>query len=176
MTSMTAFRLFAFLPVAASVGLLAAPLLAQAHPGQPVAPHAGMHGDHGPGDMPPPFPPGVALTDAQKAQVHTIFKQAHEDMKAQHEKLKALRDKIRTELSAEGDLNRSLLTDLTRQESELHAQEAQARLATQEKLHDVLTPDQRRQANATMEKIRSLHEQLDAIMGHPPEDGPPPAP
>ncbi|GAD09629.1 Spy/CpxP family protein refolding chaperone [Gluconobacter japonicus] len=173
---MTAFRTSVFLSFAASVGLLTAPLLAQAHPNQSAPLHAGMHGDHGPGDMPPPFPPGVILTDAQKAQVHTIFKQAHEDMKAQHEKLKDLRDKIRTELSAEGDLNRSLLADLTRQESELHTQEAQARLATQEKLHDVLTPEQRRQANVTMEKIHSLHEQLDAIIGHPPEDGVPPAP
>ncbi|MFT8366241.1 MAG: Spy/CpxP family protein refolding chaperone [Gluconobacter cerinus] len=173
---MTAFRLSVLLPALASVGLLAGSALAHAHPGAPGPQPDGMHGRPGPGGMLPPFPPGITLTEAQKAQVHKIFSQGHEEMKARHEKLKALRDKIRTALSAEGDLDRTLLADLTKQESDLHVQEAQARLETQEKLHDILTPEQRRQANTTMEKIRSLHDQLDAIMGHPPEDGPPPAP
>ncbi|GBR50557.1 hypothetical protein AA106555_0255 [Neokomagataea thailandica NBRC 106555] len=125
------------------------------------------------GIMPPmPVPPGVVLTDAQKTQVKALF---HGDHAAEHErrqKLEALRQQIMDGLTVEGALDRDHLAQLTAQEAALHAEEAQGRLAVQEKIHDILTPEQQRQAATTARKLHDLHGQIDALMGHPPE--PPP--
>ncbi|WP_050801423.1 Spy/CpxP family protein refolding chaperone [Gluconobacter morbifer] len=171
---MTRFRRIALFPALASLGIaLASPLaIAQVAPqgGPPEAPHGGPHG--GPMHMMiPPVPPGVTLTDEQKAQVQAIFDKAREDGHEIHQQMKALHEQIRTELATEGNLNRAALRKLSRQEERLQAKEADSRLETMEKIHDLLTPEQRRQGNETMEKLKSLHEQIRALVGNPP---PPP--
>lgn len=174
MTSMTIFRPAAFLPVVAALGLTIAPLVASAEghhaPDGMRAPPGGPHG--GPGHMMPPIPPGVTLTTAQKAKLKTIFEKAHQDEHALRLEGRAIEDKIHTALETAGDLDRSALADLSKQEDAVKTKVSALHLETMEELHDLLTPAQRQQAKETMDKLRDLHEQMKALLGHPPEGDP----
>ncbi|MBR0559147.1 Spy/CpxP family protein refolding chaperone [Neokomagataea anthophila] len=122
------------------------------------------------GGMPPlPVPPGVVLNDAQKAQVKALLHNDHAVDHERHQKLDALRHQIMDGLTVEGALDREHLAQLSAQEAALHAEEAQGRLAVQEKIHDLLTPEQQHQASVTAHKLHELHEQIDALTGRPPE-------
>lgn len=174
MTSMTIFRPVAFLPVIAALGLAMAPLVASAEghhsPDGLRPPPGGPHG--GPGHMMPPIPPGVTLTATQKAKFKTIFDKAHQDEHALRLEGRAIDEKIHAALETAGDLDRSALADLSRQEDAVKAKISALHLETMEELHDLLTPAQRQQAKDTMDKLKALHEQMKALMGHPPEGDP----
>ncbi|WP_244177973.1 Spy/CpxP family protein refolding chaperone [Gluconobacter albidus] len=171
---MTILRPTAFLPVIAALGLMGTPLVAsaQAHHAadwvQP--PPGGPRG--GPGHMMPPVPPGVTLTAAQKTKLKAIFDKAHQDEHALRLEGRTIEDKIRDALSAVGDLDRTALTDLNGQENALKAKVSALHLETMEQIHDLLTPAQRQQGKETMDKLKALHEQMRALMGHPPEGEP----
>ena len=171
---MTILRPAVFLPVIVALGLMGSPLLAsaQAHHAfdgvQP--PPGGPRG--GPGHMMPPVPPGVTLTTAQKAKLKVIFEKAHQDERALRLEGRAIEDKIHDALSAVGDLDRATLTGLSGQENALKAKVSALHLETMEQLHDLLTPAQRQQGKETMDKLKALHEQMKALMGHPPEGEP----
>ncbi|MBS1054115.1 Spy/CpxP family protein refolding chaperone [Gluconobacter kondonii] len=174
MTSMTILRPAVFLPVIAALGLMGTPLLASAqahHAFDWVQPPPG--GPRGaPGHIMPPVPPGVTLTAAQKTKLKAIFEKAHQDERALRLEGRAIEDKIHDALSAVGDLDRTALTDLSGQENALKAKVSALHLETMEQLHDLLTPAQRQQGKETMDKLKALHEQMKALMGHPPEGEP----
>lgn len=140
-------------------------VFAVAVPGVMLAQPAGHFGG-----MPPlPVPPGVVLSDSQKAQVKALLTGGHAAEHERHQKLDALRHQIMDGLTVEGALDREHLAQLGAQEAALHAEEAQGRLTVQEKIHDLLTPEQQHQASVTAHKLHDLHEQIDALTGRPPE-------
>lgn len=171
---MTIFRPAAFLPVIAALGLAAVPLAASAQghhaPGGNQPPPGGPHG--GPGPMMPPIPPGITLSAAQQAKLKTIFEKTHQDEHALRLEGRAIEDKIHDALGTVGDLDRTTLADLGKQEDAVKAKVSALHLETMEQLHDLLTPAQRQQAKETMDKIKALHEQMKSLMGHPPEGDP----
>lgn len=112
------------------------------------------------------------MTTAQKAKLKTIFEKAHQDEHALRLEGRAIEDKIHTALETAGDLDRSALADLSKQEDAVKVKVSTLHLETMEELHDLLTPAQRQQAKETMDKLRDLHEQMKALLGHPPEGDP----
>ncbi|WP_228121032.1 Spy/CpxP family protein refolding chaperone [Gluconobacter cerevisiae] len=171
---MTILRPTALLPAMVALGLMGTPLLASAqahHVSGWVQPSLG--GPRGaPGHMMPPVPPGVTLTADQKTKLKAIFEKAHQDERALRLEGRAIEEKIHDALSSVGDLDRATLTDLNGQENELKAKVSALHLETMEQLHDLLTPAQRQQGKETMTKLKALHEQMKALMGHPPEGEP----
>ncbi len=172
---MTILRPAAFLPVIAALGLVVAPLAASAqghHAPDGNRPPPGGAPFGGPGHMMPPIPPGVTLTTAQKAKLKTIFEKSHQDEHALRLEGRAIEGKIHDALGTVGDLDRTALADLGKQEDVVKTKVSALHLETMEQLHDLLTPAQRQQAKETMDKIKALHEQMKALMGPPPEGEP----
>jgi len=141
----------AFLPVMAAAQDVPPPMMGVRGPG--IGPHGHL-----------PVPPGVELTAEQKVQWRIISEQVKKDDAGLRKDGRALHEQIGDALMSEGALDRTKLADLLRQENALHVREEQARLEIMEKLHDLLTPAQRKQARETADKMKALHEQLWALM------------
>ncbi|QDH16309.1 Spy/CpxP family protein refolding chaperone [Swingsia samuiensis] len=121
----------------------------------------------------PPLPASVKLNEQQKAELHGVLHLAHEQSQIVHEKLRTVREKMNAALYADGELDHASLNELLHQEAVLYEQEARSRLEVQEKIHDILTPEQRKQAIEAMRKVKELHKQIDALIAPPSASEPP---
>lgn len=110
---------------------------------KPMMHHKGMHG--GPHEM---MFKGLNLTDAQKQQIRDIMKSQRENMK---------RPSL-DERRAMHELIASDTFDKVKAEAQIDKMEAQhkdmalSRIETQNKIYNILTPEQKKQFNANFEK------------------------
>ncbi|MCI1033180.1 Spy/CpxP family protein refolding chaperone [Raoultella sp. BIGb0149] len=110
---------------------------------KPMMHHKGMHG--GPHEM---MFKGLNLTDAQKQQIRDIMKSQRENMK---------RPSL-DERRAMHELIASDTFDKAKAEAQIDKMEAQhkdmalSRIETQNKIYNILTPEQKKQFNANFEK------------------------
>lgn len=110
---------------------------------KPMMPHKGMHG--GQHEM---MFKGLNLTDAQKQQIRDIMKGQRENMK---------RPSL-DERRAMHELIASDTFDKAKAEAQIDKMEAQhkamalSRMETQNKIYNILTPEQKKQFNANFEK------------------------
>ncbi|MDJ1656892.1 ATP-independent periplasmic protein-refolding chaperone Spy [Raoultella sp. Ech2A] len=110
---------------------------------KPMMQHKGMHG--GPHEM---MFKGLNLTDAQKQQIRDIMKGQRENMK---------RPSL-DERRAMHELIASDTFDKAKAEAQIDKMEAQhkdmalSRIETQNKIYNILTPEQKKQFNANFEK------------------------
>lgn len=175
---MTAPRHALFLSAMIALGMAQVPMLTSAH-ASPLA-NSG-HDHHRPGGFPhghgemmmPMIPPGVTLTADQKDKFKAIFEKAHQDERALRLEGRTLDEKIHDALMDVGQLNRASLSTLNAQSDAIHAKASALRLETMEQVHDLLTPEQRQQNKVTMEKIKALHEQMQALFHHPADEDAP---
>ncbi|HBS7471156.1 TPA: ATP-independent periplasmic protein-refolding chaperone [Klebsiella pneumoniae] len=106
-----------------------------------------MHHEGGPGQHDMMFK-GLNLTDAQKQQIRDIMKSQRENMKRPSlEERRAMHDLIASDTF-----------DKAKAEAQIDKMEAQhkamalSRLETQNKIYNILTPEQKKQFNANFEK------------------------
>ncbi len=123
---------------------------------------AAGHGWGGPrGDM---LTRGIALTDAQKDQIHTIEKSAWAANKATMKQLRSIHEQITTKMLSAGSLTEADITPLLQEEESLKATLDQAHLATELQVRGVLTADQLAQAATLHQQLATLHAQEHALM------------
>ena len=154
---------------AAAVSLMAAlPLAAQAqgmgHMGPP-------RGDHSQFMM---LLHSANLTQAQQSQIHTILDSQRGKTRAMHQKLEALHEQISDKLLSAGAVSASDLKSLVDKASHIEAALNESRTETAVAIRNVLTADQLSHVAQVHAKLRSLHSQVQSLMGHeegPPEDG-----
>jgi Spy/CpxP family protein refolding chaperone len=104
------------------------------------------------------------LTDAQKAQAHTIEKAAWTQAKPIMEQMHAVHEQLATALLASGTVTADQLNPMVTQEEQLHAQLDSIHLNTALQIRTLLTPEQLTQAAATHQKLAALHEQEHEVM------------
>ncbi|MCC6536678.1 MAG: Spy/CpxP family protein refolding chaperone [Bryobacterales bacterium] len=137
---------------AAAITLGGFAAVAQAQ-GGPGGPHRGGPGGFlggMMGDM-------LGLTDAQKEQIRTITKTAFDSNTALREQMKVARDAEREAVKAgKSDAD---LAQLAASQSQLFTQMHTARLQTEAKIYQVLTPEQRTKLETMREKMRTRFSQ-----------------
>jgi len=128
----------------------------------------------GPGDAPLPMPLMMIvnhanLTQQQQAKVHQImssnFAQAQPLMKRLHD----LHDQIGDKLMSTGAVSASDIKPLQQQENQIHQQLDEQMLSAALQIRGLLAPQQLRKAADLHNKLKSLRQQMDALMG---ENGP----
>lgn len=103
---------------------------------------------------------GLNLTDAQKQQVRDIMKEKRDHMKRPSQ----------DEMRAMHNLVASDTFDKAKAEAQIEKMEAQhkdmmlSRLETQNKIYNILTPEQKKQFNANFEKRLTQHHARDGKM------------
>lgn len=107
----------------------------------------GPHGD-GPGALMGMLGTAIGLTDAQKAEIKTIFETANTNNASLHEELKASREAEKAAVKA--GKSDAELAQLAASYAQLHVRMHTVRLQTEAKVYKVLTPEQR----AKVEKLR----------------------
>ncbi|MDN2484858.1 ATP-independent periplasmic protein-refolding chaperone Spy [Kosakonia sacchari] len=113
---------------------------------QPMMHHKGK----GPHDM---MFKGLNLTDAQKQQVRDIMKSQREEMKRPPvEEMRAMHDIITSD-SFDRAKAEAQITKMEQQ----HKESMLKRMETQNKIYNILTPEQKKQFNANFEKRLTEH-------------------
>jgi Spy/CpxP family protein refolding chaperone len=150
---------------AAAFGFLAIlPLGAQAqHMG-------GMHGDHSQFMM---LLHSANLTQAQQSQIHLILNSQRGQTHAMYQQLEALHEQISDKLLSSGSVAAADLKPLVDKASHIEATLNQSRTETAIAIRNVLTADQLSHVAQVHAKLKSLHTQVQSLMGHgaPEDDG-----
>ena len=153
---------------AAAFGLLASlPLVAQA---QEMGHMGGMHGDHSQFMM---LLHSANLTQAQQSQIHLILNAQREQTRAMHKQLETLHEQISDKLLSSGSVSAADLKPLVDKASHIEAALNQSRAETAVSIRNVLTADQLGHVAQVHAKLKSLHSQVQSLMGHgaPEDDG-----
>jgi Spy/CpxP family protein refolding chaperone len=152
---------------AAAVSLMAAlPLAAQAQEGHMGPPRGGDHSQfmmllH-----------SANLTQQQQSQIHTILDSQREKTRSMHQKLEALHEQISDKLLSAGAVSASDLKPLVDRASHIEAALNESRTETAVAIRNVLTADQLGHVAQVHAKLRSLHSQVQSLMGHgAPDEG-----
>jgi protein CpxP len=141
-----------------------------------LAQHPGMGEKmrmHGPGDMVEHMSRELNLTDAQKAQVKTLFEAQHATEEQRHTKLDDLRKQIEA-ATANGQFDENTVRNLASQQSQLMTDQMVDHLRLHSQIYGLLTAEQKTKADQMMK----MHGERGP--GGPGERGhhgpPPPAP
>lgn len=113
------------------------------------------------------------LTDAQKQQIHTIFKNRRASRKAEFQQLKAAREAIAAKFTSTGPVAASDLSSSVSTITGLHAQMINERIQDAIAIRNVLTPAQLAQISATKAKLDSIRAEMKALWGHGSDDSTP---
>lgn len=111
----------------------------------------GPHG--GPGALMGMLGTAIGLTDAQKAEIKTIFETARTSNASLHEELKASREAEKAAIKA--GKSDAELAQLAASYSQLHVRMHTTRLQTEAKVYKVLTPEQRAKVEKLKEEMQS---------------------
>ncbi|MBV8053703.1 MAG: Spy/CpxP family protein refolding chaperone [Deltaproteobacteria bacterium] len=120
----------------------------------------------------------VNLTQEQQTKVHQImgssFAQAQPLMKQLHD----IQEQIADKLMSPGTVSSTDIEPLQQQENQIHQQLEEQMLSTALQIRALLTPEQLSKAAGLHSKLKSLRQQMDALVGdHGPimfMGGPPP--
>lgn len=114
------------------------------------------------------------LTPAQQAQVNKILLDNRASVHGQFEQMHTAREAIAARLFSTGPLTASDLSAQTRQIAQAQQQMLQDELNMALQVRAVLTPAQLKKVADLHAKFENLHQQMRALMGPRPGDGPPP--
>jgi Spy/CpxP family protein refolding chaperone len=124
--------------------------------------HGGPRGELG-------FLAGVALTDAQKTQVHQLLRANHMAVRPLEQQRHALLRQIGDQLASTAALDSAQLSGLQQQAEQLQAQIDAQRLATALQIRALLTPDQLAQAAQIHQQLAALRAQMRDLVAPPGE-------
>lgn len=156
---------------AAALGFLAAlPMTTQAASAQSMGHMGGMHGGHSQFLM---LLHSANLTQAQQSQIHLILDSHKAQMRSLHQQLESLHSQISDKLLSSGSVSSADLKPLVDKASHIEATLNQSMTDTALSIRNVLTPDQLSHVAQVHDKLRSLHTQVQSLMGHgaPQDDG-----
>src|ERR1700685_3424616 len=131
--------------------------------------HMGHHGFRHGGNMdvlglPLPLLLRTAnLTDAQKEQIHAIFKARRESRKAEYAQLKAAKEAIAAKFTSTGTVATIDLSVPVSTITQLHDQMTNEKIQDAVAIRNVLTPAQLAQISATKAKLDSIHAEMKAL-------------
>ncbi len=109
---------------------------------------------------------GVAMTDAQKAEIRKIEQAGWAQAKSGFQQMRGVHEQIMARLLAPGSVSEADLAPLMQQEQALRAQLEEQRLASALQIRQVLTPQQLAEAAEKHQQLESLHDQERQI-SHP---------
>ena len=140
--------------------------------------HGGMMGHGMMGGMSPLpiFLRAANLTPAQQTQVNKILVDNRTAAHSQFDQMHQAREAIAAKLFSTGPLTANDLSAQTQQIAQAQQQMLQSELNMALQVRAVLTPAQLQKVAQLHAKFESLHQQMRALMGPPPGDGPPMAP
>lgn len=153
---------------AATIGLFVAlPLTAQTGSAQGMGGHdhgamSGMHAGHSPFLM---LLKSANLTPAQQSQVHLILNSNRMQMMSLHHQLEKLHQQIADKLLSSGAVTSADLKPLVDKASSMEAKLNQNMADTAVSIRNVLTAAQVAKLAEVHNKLRSLHEQVQNLMG-----------
>lgn len=117
-----------------------------------VAKAQGPRGGHdGPGPLMGMIGTAIGLTDAQKAEIKSIFETARTNNASLREEMKASREAEKAAVKA--GKSDAELAQLAASYSQLHTRLHTVRLQTEAKVYKVLTPEQREKADKLKEEM-----------------------
>jgi Spy/CpxP family protein refolding chaperone len=138
----------------------------------PTAALAQFHGPGGgEGQMPMMmFIRHANLTADQHAKVRKIMESSFAQARPLMKQLHAIHEQIADKLMGTGAASAADIAPLQQQASQIHQQLAQQMLTAALQIRALLTPEQLARASELHKKLKSLHTQMEALMG---DDGPP---
>ncbi len=152
--------------------LVAAPVTARAF--------GGFGGHGGPGGGPPPLMMllrSANLTSDQQTQVHQILSSNKTQLHSLFQQMHGIDEQIASKLLGPGTVSPSDFSSLQTQKAGIQQQIDALMISTAIQVRNVLTPTQISAMAQTNQKLESLHQQIEALMGPPPGgDQPPPPP
>jgi Spy/CpxP family protein refolding chaperone len=129
--------------------------------------HRGFHGMHGGMDtlgVPLPLLLRTAnLTDAQKEQIHAIFKARHASRKAEMQELRSAKEAIAAKYTSTGTVAASDLASSVTTITQIQDQMTNEQIQDAVAIRNVLTPAQLAQISATKAKLDSIHAEMKAL-------------
>ncbi|MGA7870988.1 MAG: hypothetical protein WCA22_08815 [Candidatus Binatus sp.] len=141
--------------------------------------HRGFHGMHGGMDalgLPLPLLLKTAnLTDAQRQQIHAIFKARWASRKAEYQQLKTAKEAIAAKFTSTGAVAAADLSSPVSQLTQIQSQMTNEQIQDAIAIRNVLTPAQLTQIAATKAKLDQIHAELHALFaqGNSPSDSAP---
>jgi Spy/CpxP family protein refolding chaperone len=153
---------------AAAIGLLVAlPLAASAQGAGGGFSHGGMHGGmHQDGGRFLMMLKAANLTAAQQSQVHLILSTNRGQMQSLRQQLMSIHEQISDKLLSTGSVSAADLKPLVTKASHLEATLNENMTDTAVAIRNVLTPAQVSKLAEVHAKMRSIHQQIQGIMGH----------
>jgi Spy/CpxP family protein refolding chaperone len=124
----------------------------------------------GPGDAPLPMPlmmiiKHANLTPDQQAKVHQIMSSSFTQSQPLMKQLRDIHDQIGDKLMSTGAISASDIEPLQQQENQIHQQLDEQMLSAAMQIRGLLTPEQLGQAADLHNKLKSLRQQMDALIG-----------
>jgi Spy/CpxP family protein refolding chaperone len=113
------------------------------------------------------------LTQDQQKKTHQIMSASFAQAQPLMKQLRDIHDQIADKLMSAGTVTAADIAPLQKQENQIHQQLDQQMLSTALQIRGLLTPGQLAQAAALNSKLKSLRQQMDALVG---ENGPPMGP
>lgn len=153
-----------FAIAALSLGLLATPLAAQTAAAQHMSVmHMGGHGMGG-----SPFMMllrSADLSPAQQQQIQLILNSNKAQMESLHAQLQSVHEQFAAKLLAQGSVTAADLKPLVDQAARAEADLTANMATTAVAVRNVLTPDQIKKLADVHRKLRSLHTQVQSLLG-----------
>ncbi|MGA9723441.1 MAG: hypothetical protein WBQ86_13370 [Candidatus Binatus sp.] len=103
------------------------------------------------------------LTDAQKEQIHAIFKARHASRKAEMQELRTAKQAIAAKYTSTGTVAASDLSASVTTITQIHDQMTNEQIQDAVAIRNVLTPAQLAQISATKAKLDSIHAEMKAL-------------
>lgn len=106
---------------------------------------------------------GTNLTKDQKTQIRDIAKSVESKTSGLKSQAKDLYKQITAALTTSGSIDRSALNGLVEKLADVKKSIGQEKLEAAIKVHDLLTPDQRKKVQANLEKMHNFHEKMESL-------------
>jgi periplasmic protein CpxP/Spy len=110
------------------------------------------------------------LTSAQKSQVHDILHSERQQMKSVYQQMHAIHEQIAEKLLSSGSVTPAQLAPLEQKMSKYQQEIDQSMVDTALSIRGVLTADQISRLAQVHEQLKSLHSQIQSLMGSDQED------
>lgn len=110
------------------------------------------------------------LTPSQKSQVHDILHSERQQMKSVYRQFHAIHEQIADKLLSTGPVTATQLAPLEQKAARYQQQIDQSMVDTALAIRNILTPDQISRLAQVHNQLKSLHSQIESLMGSDQED------
>jgi periplasmic protein CpxP/Spy len=110
------------------------------------------------------------LTSEQKSQVHEILRSEHQQMKSVYQQMHSVHEQLADKLLSSGSVSAAQLAPLEQKMSKYQQQIDQSMVDTALSIRNVLTSDQISRLAQVHSQLKSLHAQIQGLMGSDQED------